>query len=223
VVRIGDFSTELCGGTHLDATGQIGLFKVVGEGAVAAGVRRLEAVTGPAALRHVGQEESALRESAELLKIAPLDVPRRLGKLLEEQRALERRLAELEADAARGRAQELAAGARQVAGVALVTARLDGLDPEALRAVADAVRERLGSGVICLGSVREGKVSLVGAVTRDLTTRFHAGKLVQQIARAVDGGGGGRPDLAQAGGKNPAGLDAALAAVADWVAHAAEG
>ncbi len=220
VIRIGDFSTELCGGTHLDATGQIGLLKFVGEGAVAAGVRRLEAVTGPEALRHVGREEAALRETADLLKIPPLEVPRRLGKLLEEQRGLEKRLAELEARGARSRAQELVAGARQVGGVAVVVARLDGLDAEGLRAVADSVRERLGSGVVCLGSVRDGKVSLVGAVTKDLTPRVHAGKLVQEAAKAVDGAGGGRPDLAQAGGKNPAGLDAALAAVYDWVARA---
>jgi alanyl-tRNA synthetase len=223
VVKIGDFSTELCGGTHLDATGQIGLFKVVGEGAVAAGVRRLEAVTGPAALRYVGQEEAALRETADLLRIPPLEVPRRLGKLLEEQRALEKRLAELEARLARSRAQELVAGARQVGGVAVVVARLDGLDPEGLRTVADSVRERLGSGVVCLGSVADGKVSLVGAVTKDLIKRVHAGKLVQHVAKAVDGGGGGRPDLAQAGGKNPAALDGALTSVYDWVATATGG
>jgi alanyl-tRNA synthetase len=107
--------------------------------------------------------------------------------------------------------------------VAVVVARLDGLDPEGLRMVADSVRERLGSGVVCLGSVSDGKVSLVGAVTKDLTRRFHAGKLVQQVAKAVDGGGGGRPDLAQAGGKNPAALDGALASVYDWVATAAGG
>jgi alanyl-tRNA synthetase len=222
VIRIGDFSTELCGGTHLDATGQIGLLKFVGEGAVAAGVRRLEAVTGPEALRHVGREEAALRETADLLKIPPLEVPRRLGKLLEEQRGLEKRLAELDARAARSRAQELVAGARRVGGVAVVAARLDGLDAEGLRAAADSVRERLGSGVVCLGSVRDGKVSLVAAVTKDLTPRLHAGKLVQSVAKAVDGAGGGRPDLAQAGGKNPAGLDAALGAVHDWVARAGE-
>ena len=115
------------------------------------------------------------------------------------------------------------AGARQVGDVAVVTARLDGLDAEALRAVADSVRERLGSGVICLGSVVDGKVSLVSAVTKDLVGRFHAAKLVQEVAAAVDGGGGGRADLAQAGGKNPAGLDRALTAVYDWVARAAGG
>jgi alanyl-tRNA synthetase len=223
VVKIGDFSTELCGGTHLDATGQIGLFKLTGESAIAAGVRRVEAVTGQAALHHVGQAEAALREAADLLKSAPLEVPRRLGKLLDEQRALEKQLAELGTRQAKQRATELVAGARQVGDVAVVAARLDGLDAEGLRAVADSVRERLVSGVVCLGSVTDGKVSLVSAVTKDLTKRFHAGKLVQRVAKAVDGGGGGRPDLAQAGGKNPAALDAALASVYDWVAGGGEG
>jgi alanyl-tRNA synthetase len=223
VVRIGDFSTELCGGTHLDATGQIGLFKVAQEEAIAAGVRRIEAVTGSAALRQVGRAEGALREAAELLKIAPLEVPRRLGKLLDEQRLLERRLGELEARLARSRAQELVSAAREVRGVAVVVARLDGLEAEALRSMADAVRERLGSGVVCLGGASDGKVSLVSAVTKDLTGRFHAGKLIQEVAKVVGGGGGGRPDLAQAGGKNAAALDQALAGVPDWVARAAGG
>jgi alanyl-tRNA synthetase len=212
VIRIGDFSTELCGGTHLDATGQIGLLKIVGESAVAAGVRRLEAVTGPAALRHVGQEEAALRETAELLKIPPLEVPRRLGKLLEEQRALEKRLAELEARLAKGRAQELVAGAQVVGPVRVVRARLDGLDQAGLRSVVDAVREKLpASSVIILGGVANDAASLVTAVSKDLTRQLHAGNLVKEGARAVQGTGGGRPDLAQAGGKHAAGLDQALA------------
>jgi alanyl-tRNA synthetase len=217
VVRIGDFSTELCGGTHLDATGEIGLFKVVSEGAVASGVRRIEAVTGGAALRHVGREEAALRESAGLLRIPPLELPRRVQKLLDEQRALEKQLAQLEARLARTRAQELVASARQVSGVAVLAARLDGLDPDGLRAVVDLIRERLGAGVICLGSVVEGKVNLVASVSKDLSGRLPAGKLVQEIARLVGGGGGGRPDLAQAGGKSPEKLDEALAGVAAWV------
>jgi alanyl-tRNA synthetase len=124
---------------------------------------------------------------------------------------------------AKGRAQDLVAGARPVAGVPVVVARLDGLDAEGLRAVVDSVRERLGSGVILLGAVTDGKVSLVSAVTKDLTGRVHAGKLVQEVAKAVGGGGGGRPDLAQAGGKNPAELDRALAGVYDLVARAAGG
>jgi alanyl-tRNA synthetase len=219
VVRIGDFSTELCGGTHLEQTGQIGLFKVTTEGAVASGVRRIEAVTGSAALRHVGQQEEALREAAELLKIAPVEVPRRLRKLLDEQRALEKQLGDLELRLARSRATELVASARQVGGVAVLAARVDGLDPEALRAVVDTLRDRLGSGVLVLGSVVDGRINLVAAVTRDLTRRFHAGKLVQAVAKLTGGGGGGRPDLAQAGGKDPAKLDEALALVHDLVAR----
>src|SRR5262252_8654706 len=133
VIKIGDFSTELCGGTHLGATGEIGLFKVVNEGAVASGVRRIEAVTGTEALRHVGREETALRESATLLKIPPLELPRRLQKLLDEQKQLERQLAQLEGRLAKSRAEELVSAAKQVAGVAVLAARLDGLDPDGLR------------------------------------------------------------------------------------------
>jgi len=223
VVKIGDFSTELCGGTHLDATGQIGLFKVVNEGAVASGIRRIEAVTGEDALRHVGEEEAALRESASLLKIPPLELPRRLQKFLDEQKQLEKHLAQLEARLARGRAQELVAAAKEVAGVPVVAARLDGLDPEGLRSVVDTLRERLGSAVICLGSVVDGKVNLVASVSKDLTSRFQAGKLVQEVAKLVGGGGGGRPDLAQAGGKDPSKLDEALSAVSHWVDRTAKG
>ena len=220
VIKIGDFSTELCGGTHLDRTGEIGLLKVAGEGAVASGVRRVEAVAGPAAIESVARKEAALREAAELLKIGPLEVPKRLQKLLEEQRALEKQLAELESRLARSRAEDLVKAARQVNGVAVIAGRLDGLDADGLRAVADTLRNRLGSGIVCVGSVVDGKVNLIAAVTKDLTSRFQAGKLIQEVAKAVGGGGGGRPDLAQAGGKDPAKLDAALELVFAFVARA---
>jgi alanyl-tRNA synthetase len=217
VIRIGDFSIELCGGTHLDQTGQLGILKIASEGAVASGVRRVEAVAGPAALAAIARHERALREAAEILKIAPGDVPQRLRKLLDEQRALEKQLAELEARLARARADELLAGARQVNGVAVVVGRVDGLDAEALRAAVDRLRERLGSGVICVGSVAEGKVNLIAAVTRDLTGRFHAGRLIQEVARAAGGSGGGRPELAQAGARDPGRLDQALQLVYELV------
>jgi alanyl-tRNA synthetase len=223
VIKIGDFSTELCGGTHLGATGEIGLFKVVNEGAVASGVRRIEAVTGEEALRHVGQEEAALRESASLLKIPPLELPRRLAKLLDDQKQLEKQLAQLEARLAKDRALELASAAKEVAGVPVLAARLDGLDPEGLRSVVDTLRERMSSGVICLGSVVDEKVNLVASVSKDLTKRFQAGKLIQEVAKLVGGGGGGRPDLAQAGGKEPSKLDEALSTVPGWVERAAKG
>jgi alanyl-tRNA synthetase len=216
VIRIGDFSVELCGGTHLDQTGQLGLLKITTEGAVASGVRRVEAVAGPAALAAVARQERALREAAEILKIAPGDVPQRLRQLVEGQRALEKQLAELEARLARGRADELVAQARQVNGIAVVVARLDGLDADGLRAVVDRVRERLGSGVVFVGGVAGGKVSLVSGVTKDLTSRIHAGKLMQEVAKAAGGTGGGRPDLAQGGAKDANRLDEALRQV---VAH----
>jgi alanyl-tRNA synthetase len=219
VIKIGDFSTELCGGTHLDQTGEIGLLKVQMEGAVAAGVRRIEAVAGTAALEAVARKEAALREAAEILKIAPLEVPRRLQKLLEEQKALERQLEALEARLARSRAEELVAAARQVNGVAVIAARVDGLDAEGLRSVADTLRDRLGSGVVCIGSVMDGKVSLIAAVTKDLTKRFPAGRIIQEVAQAVGGRGGGRPDLAQGGGAEPDKLDGALKLVYDLVAR----
>ena len=222
VIRIGDFSTELCGGTHLDATGQIGLFKVMDEGAVASGVRRIEAVTGEHALAHVGREEAALRESAGLLKIPPLELPRRLAALLEDQKRLEKQLAQLETRLARSQAQDLVAAAKQVAGVPVLAARLDGLDPDGLRSVVDTLRDRLPSGIILLGSATDGKVSLVAAVSKDLMKRFPAGRLVQEIAKMVGGGGGGRPDLAQAGGKDASKLDEALGAVASWVERTAQ-
>jgi alanyl-tRNA synthetase len=221
VVKIGDFSVELCGGTHLDATGQIGLLRIESEGAVASGVRRIEALAGGSALGAVARKEAALREAAELLKTSPLELPARLRKLLEEQKTLEKQLGALEARLARARAEDLLAGARQVKGVAVVAGRLDGLDPDGLRSVADTLRDRLGSGIICVGSVVDGKVNLVAAVTKDLTKRFHAGRLVQEVAKTVGGSGGGRPDLAQAGGRDADKLDTALARVYEHVERTA--
>jgi len=213
VVRIGDFSTELCGGTHLDHTGELGLLKISAEGAVASGVRRVEAVAGPAALAAVTRHERALREAAEILKISPGEVPQRLRQLLEGQRALERQLAELEARLARSRADDLVAAATQVNGIAVVAERLDGLDADGLRAVVDRVRERLGSGVVVVGGMAGDKVALVSGVTKDLTSRIHAGKLMQEVARAVGGTGGGRPDLAQGGARDASRLSQLKAAV----------
>jgi len=216
VIRIGDFSAELCGGTHLDATGQIGLFKVVSEGAVASGVRRIEAVTGEAALRHVGQEEAALRESAGLLKIPPLELPRRLQKLLDEQKQLEKELRDLKALNAKSHVKEKVA--TTVAGVSVLVDRIDGLDAEGLRSVVDTLRARIGSGVIFLGSAVDGKVNLVASVSKDLAKRIHAGKLMQEVAPIVGGKGGGRPDLAQGGGPDASRIDEAL----DRVPHLIE-
>jgi alanyl-tRNA synthetase len=221
VIKIGDFSTELCGGTHLDSTGQIGFFKVAEEGAVAAGVRRIEAVAGAAAVETVARRERVLKEIADILKISPEDAPQRLRKLLDEQKTLERQLAEMETKLARSKADDLVAAARQVNGVAVVAGRVDGLDADGLRALADTLRDRLGSGVVCLGSVVDGKVAFVAAVTKDLTKRFPAGRLIQEVAQLAGGRGGGRPDLAQAGAPDASKLDAALAVVYDWVGRQA--
>ena len=188
VIRIGDFSTELCGGTHLEATGQIGLFKVVSEGAVASGVRRVEAVTGDAALRHVGREEQALRESAGLLKIPPLELPRRLQKLLDEQKQLEKQLQQLEARLAKGRAQELAASARVVAGVPVLAARLDGLDAEGLRSVVDKADARRAfasdgpapDGRRQFGSVRDATVKVLAQADSELIRRHSRGLCISR-------------------------------------------
>jgi len=220
VIKIGEFSTELCGGTHLGRTGEIGLLKVTAEGAVASGVRRVEAVAGPAALQSVARSQAALREAADLLKVGPLEVPARVQKLLEEQRALEKQRAALESRQASSKAEDLVKAARQVNGVTVIAGRIDGLDADALRSVADTLRNRLGSGVVCVGSVVDGKVNLIAAVTKDLTSRFQAGRLIQEVAKAVGGGGGGRPDIAQAGGKEPARLDAALELVYAYLAGA---
>jgi alanyl-tRNA synthetase len=221
VIKIGDFSTELCGGTHLDTTGQLGFFKIAEEGAVAAGVRRIEAVAGAAAVETVARRERVLREIADILKISPEDAPQRLRKLLDEQKTLERQLAEMETKLARSKAADLVSAARQVHGVAVVAGRIDGLDPDGLRALADTLRDRLGSGVVCVGSAVDGKANLVAAVTKDLTRRFPAGKLIQEVAQAAGGRGGGRPDLAQAGAPDASKLDAALALVYDWVGRQA--
>ena len=218
VVRVGDFSMELCGGTHIRAAGDIGLFKIVQETGIAAGVRRIEATTGARALEFVHQEEQTLERLAGLVKSDRTQLENRLQKLLERQKELEREVEALQARLNSGRSSELLEQAREVAGTRLLTARVDGLDGKALRELADKLRDRLGSGIIVLGGEAEGKVSLLVAVTSDLTGRFQAGQLIRPLAELVGGKGGGRPELAQAGGTRPEGLDQSLAAVETLIA-----
>jgi alanyl-tRNA synthetase len=218
VVRVGDFSMELCGGTHIRAAGDIGLFKIVQETGIAAGVRRIEATTGARALEFVRQEEQTLERLAGLVKSDRTQLENRLQKLLERQKELEREVEALQARLNSGRSSELLEQAREVAGTRLLTARVDGLDGKALRELADKLRDRLGSGIIVLGGEAEGKVSLLVAVTSDLTGRFQAGQLIRPLAELVGGKGGGRPELAQAGGTRPEGLDQSLAAVETLIA-----
>jgi alanyl-tRNA synthetase len=212
VVRMGDFSTELCGGTHVARTGDIGLFKIDGESGVAAGVRRLEAVTGAGALDEVRRHEALLGEIAELLRAGEQDAKGKLEKLLAQSRELERRVQELQAKLAGGATRDVMADARQVNGITVLATKVEGLDDKGLREMADRLRDRMQSGVIVLAAAQGEKAMLLAAVTKDLVGRFHAGNIIKRLAPIVGGGGGGRPDFAQAGGKDPSKLDAAVAA-----------
>ncbi len=211
VVTVGDFSMELCGGTHVAASGDIGLFKILQESGIAAGVRRIEAITGDQALDLVQEEKETLGRLASLVKSDPSQLENRLRRLLEQQKELEREVESLQGRLNAGRSSELLNQAEEVNGVQLLTARLDGMDGKALRELSDQLRDKIGSGVVVLAAANEGKVSLLVLVTRDLTKRFQAGKLVSALAEKVGGRGGGKPELAQAGGNDPSGIDATLA------------
>ena len=218
MVRVGDFSTELCAGTHVLSTGAVGMFKIVAQASVGAGLRRVEAVTGLAGLEYLRDQEAALSRSAELLRAAREEVPARIESLQRELREAQRRIESLQARGASALADELVQGAEVVEGARVVAARAANLSLEALRNLADAVLERLGLGVVVLGTEADGKVLFVGEVSRDLTERgAHAGKLVGEVAKTAGGGGGGRPDFAQAGGRDPARLDEALGKVVPLV------
>jgi alanyl-tRNA synthetase len=214
VLRLGDFSMELCGGTHVHRTGDIGLFKIVSEGGVAAGVRRIEAVTGEGAYDYVSHTEELLRGVAGLVRGTREDVLQRVQEGQEQVRQLEKQLRQLKDKLASGQGTDLAAGAVDVAGVKVVATEIEGADATALRNAVDQLKDRLKSAVIVLASSADAnKVSLVAGVTADLTARIKAGDIVGAVAAQVGGKGGGRPDFAQAGGTNRAALPAALASV----------
>jgi alanyl-tRNA synthetase len=196
------WSVELCGGTHVSALGDIGLFKIVSESAVSSGVRRIEALTGEAARLYLTGREDRLREAAAALKAAPEEVPARVAALVEERRRLERELAEAKkALALGGGGKAEAAGPEQVAGVAFVGQVIDGLDPKGLRGLVDETKARIGSGIAVLVAVNDGRASVAVGVSNDLVARFSAVDLVKQAVAALGGqGGGGRPDMAQGGG-----------------------
>jgi alanyl-tRNA synthetase len=217
VLRMGDFSTELCGGTHVRAVGDIGFFKIVAEGGVAAGVRRIEAVTGANAVAWVEREDERLQNLAATLKAGRDDVEDKVAQLIERSRRLEKELEQLKARLASAAGSDLAASAIEVGGVKVLAARLDSVDPKALRETLDQLKSRLGRAVVVLGAVSGDKVSLVAGVTADCTDRLKAGELVNLVAQRVGGKGGGRADMAQAGGTDPAGLPDALALVEPWV------
>ena len=213
VLRIGDYSIELCGGTHVQRAGDIGVFKLRGESGVAAGVRRIEAFTGAGALQWIRERERALREIGELLRGTEEDVPARVARLVAQQRELEKQLKQLQGKLAGSQSEDLLSQARRIDGITVLAAQVDGVDDRGLRELADRLRDQIRSGVVVLGTARGERALLLAAVTRDLTTRYHAGEIIKRIAPLIGGGGGGKPDLAQAGGKDPANLPAALEAV----------
>jgi alanyl-tRNA synthetase len=210
VVKIGDFSTELCGGTHVKRSGQIGLFKLPFESGVAAGVRRVEAFTGEGALDLIGSYERRLKEIGALVRGSADDAVDKVKKLLERQRELEKEIEKLRGQLEKDQIPELLEKKQSVGGANILISRVDGVDARQLRDIADQLREKLGTGVVVLASAGEANVNLVASVSKDLTKKFHAGNIIKELAPIVGGGGGGRPDFAQAGGKEPGQIAAAL-------------
>ncbi|MGC1383706.1 MAG: alanine--tRNA ligase [Candidatus Acidiferrales bacterium] len=206
----GFYSKELCGGTHVHRTGEIGVFKILAEGSVAAGVRRIEAITGDRALAQYQKAISALRSVAGMLNAGEDEVVAALERKLDEVKQLEKQLEASRRRAAGSAASDLAEQAKDVKGVRLIAAKVDGFDREALRQMVDTLRQKMGSGVVALGTAEDGKVALIVGVTKDLNPKVHAGKIVQELAKLVGGSGGGRPDLAEAGGKDTSGLQNAI-------------
>ena len=215
----GGFSVELCGGTHVSRTGDIGLFKIISEGGIASGVRRIEAVTGAAAMAWVNEAEDQLRQAAQLLRGNRENLLGKLSAALERTQQLEKEVQQLKARAASAAGSDMAGEAREINGMRVLIKRVDGVDGKGLLALIDQLKNKLGSAVILLGGELDGKVVLVAGVTGDLTGRVKAGDLIRQTAQAVGGKGGGRPDMAQGGGTDVAALDAALNSAAEWVAQ----
>ncbi|HGU0879955.1 TPA: alanine--tRNA ligase [Escherichia coli] len=217
VLSMGDFSTELCGGTHASRTGDIGLFRIISESGTAAGVRRIEAVTGEGAITTVHADSDRLSEVAHLLKGDSNNLADKVRSVLERTRQLEKELQQLKEQAAAQESANLSSKAIDVNGVKLLVSELSGVEPKMLRTMVDDLKNQLGSTIIVLATVAEGKVSLIAGVSKDVTDRVKAGELIGMVAQQVGGKGGGRPDMAQAGGTDAAALPAALASVKGWV------
>jgi alanyl-tRNA synthetase len=210
VVSVPDFSKELCGGTHVSRTGDIGVCKVVYESSISAGVRRIEAITGERAVERYQQANDALKRIAEMMKVSEPELVEQVEKVLAREHALEKQVEQLKNKLAQSAASDLESQARTVKNVRVLAARLDGMDRQQLRALADSLRNKWKTGVVVLASAEDSNVSIISAVTKDLTGRVHAGKLVGAVAQAVGGKGGGRPDMAEGGGKDASALPAAL-------------
>ncbi|NCZ78499.1 MAG: alanine--tRNA ligase, partial [Burkholderiaceae bacterium] len=219
VISVGDWAKELCGGTHVKRTGDIGSFKITSEGGVAAGIRRVEAVTGTNVMDFVHGLESKMQEAAHLLKTAPHDLPQRVSQLQDQLKHLERELERVNAKLAASQGDDLVSQAKDLQGIKVLAAQLDSADAKVLRDTMDALKAKLKSAAIVLAGVQDGKVSLIAGVTSDATNRIKAGELVNFVAQQVGGKGGGKPEMAMAGGSDPSGLGKALAAVDAWVAE----
>tara|TARA_R100000687_G_scaffold23088_2_gene19105 strand:+ start:3347 stop:5938 length:2592 start_codon:yes stop_codon:yes gene_type:complete len=217
VVRMGDFSMELCGGTHVKATGDIGLFRITSEGGIASGVRRIEVVTGEAAIRYTQQQQSILQNLAGELKTESNSVAEKVQQLQQKFRELERKNEQLQQKLAQQAGGGLIAQAIDINGVKAIIAELDQADPKSLRGLVDDLKNQIGSGIVLLGTANGNKVSLIAGVTADLTSKVKAGDIVNQAANVVGGKGGGRPDMAQAGGSLPEQLNEALATATTWL------
>jgi alanyl-tRNA synthetase len=218
VLDIGS-SRELCGGTHVKRTGDIGFFKVVSEGGIASGVRRIEATTGEGALAWVQGQEARLNEAAAALRTPPQEIGQKITQIMDNLRALEKELGRFKAKLASAQGDELVDRAADVKGIKVLAAALDGADARALRETLDKLKDKLKSAAIVLAAADGGKVALIAGVTSDLTSKIKAGELVNHVAQQVGGKGGGRPDMAQAGGTRPESLPQALASVQSWVAE----
>jgi alanyl-tRNA synthetase len=214
VVSVPDFSKELCGGTHVSRTGDIGVFKIVSESSISAGVRRIEAITGDAAVTQYQESADALHRISVLLRVAEPELVDQVDRLLAEKRQQDRQIEQLKDRIAQSTVRDIESQVKEKNGVKYLTARVDGLDRHQMRSLADALRNKWKSGVVVLASTEDGAVSIVSAVTKDLTGKVHAGKLVGSVAQAVGGKGGGRPDMAEGGGKDPGALAQALTSVA---------
>jgi alanyl-tRNA synthetase len=217
VLSMSDFSVELCGGTHVSRTGDIGTFKILSEAGIASGVRRIEAVTGQQALDYIENSESKLHAVSELLKANPDNMLDKAAQLVQRQRDLEKELDTLKAKLASNAGSDLASSAQEINGIKVLAADLEGVDGKSLRDTVDQLKNKLGSAIIVLTAVKDEKITIIAGVTKDVTGQVKAGELVGHVASQVGGKGGGRPDMAQGGGNQPENLASALQSVTGWV------
>jgi alanyl-tRNA synthetase len=214
---MGDFSMELCGGTHVNRTGDIGFFKIVSEGGIAAGVRRIEAVTAEKALNVVQNQGQQMSQIAGLLKTDPQGLYTRIYQILEQNKQVERELEKLKRQIASNATTDVLSEVNEIKGIKVLSTVLQGIEAKAMRSMVDDFKNQLGSAIIVLGIAEENKVSLIVGVTKDLVSKIKAGELVNFVAQQVGGKGGGRSDMAQAGGSEPENLDSAIASVQAWL------